>query len=131
MHKLLAAKPRIQYSSNGLKVFTLSMSDFSKLKELLKKRNIEFYTHALKNEKPIHQVIKGLPLLEDYENIISSQISDKGLKCIRVLLMKQKSQDNPMYLIIYHIKIRWEKYRHRSGVSQCHRCQECGHGSNS
>ena len=59
-----------------------------KLKEYLNQQNIKFYIHTLKHEKPVHQVIKGLPLLEDYEKIIASEITKKGLKCMTVLLIE-------------------------------------------
>ena len=30
---------------------------------------------------------------------------------------------------IYHTRFRWEKFYHKTGVTQCHRCQDFGHGS--
>ena len=137
--------PKTQTTRNGLKIFLNNIKDFEKLKGFYKQNNRQFYTHALKHERPVHQVIKGLPLVE--VNIIEKELRDKGSKCIKVSLMKQKNQDyNPIYLAtfesgtdlaevqkvneIYYSKVKWEKFRNKSGVTQCHRCQEFGHGSN-
>ena len=136
--------PKFQATRNGLKIFVTSVNDFEKLKGIFKQQNKQFYTHALKHERPIHQVIKGLPLIDDL-NIIKNELADKGIKCTKVTLMKQREQINPIYLAtfetgtdlnevrkiqsIYHAKVKWEKFYNKSGVTQCHRCQQFGHGS--
>ena len=67
--------------------------DFEKLKGFYKQNDKQFYTHELKHERPVHQEIKGLPLVE---------LTERGLKCIKVSLMKQKNQDyNPIYLATF------------------------------
>ena len=149
--KNIKFKPRTSYSArNGLKIFVDNLDDYKKLKNDFFEQRIPFYTYAFKNEKDVHQVIKGLPKIDT--EIIKKEINNSGLKCKRVIQMKQRQfKDNrpinPIYLAtfesdtnineirkiksIYYVNVHWEKYYHKSEVTQCHRCQEFGHGSNS
>ena len=56
--------PKISYSSGGLKIFLDNLENYKALIEVFKKENIPFHTHPLKDEKPINQVIKGLPNID-------------------------------------------------------------------
>ena len=80
---------------------------------------------------------------------LQEEIKAQRIEVLRCTQLKQKG-DPPypyrIYLItvkhsvdlkdlrkikyIYYLKIRWERYRNTRRVTQCHRCQMFGHGTN-
>ena len=144
IRKFITEPFKVRYSRGHLKIFTNSLQDYTKLKNALLQQKVAFYTHTLKEQKPIHLVIKGLPLID--ESIIAKELEEKGIKCKKVILLKTKKETAPMYMVtfekgtdlnevrkiktIYYVGIFWEKFRNRKGFTQCHNCQEFWHGSN-
>ena len=61
LKKHVKCAPKTSHSSSGLKVFLDNMSDHKALVAELIKQNLPFYTHPLKGQKPVNQVMKGLP----------------------------------------------------------------------
>lgn len=144
------SKITTQLTRNGFKIFLNSKHSFETVQNGLKNiPNLTYYTHLLKEDKPKHIVAKGLPPIKIED--IKTDIEEQGFKTEKIVIMrnKEKRETNPpFYLItfaqseslqevraklqyIYRVKVKWEKYKNSRKVTQCHRCQDFGHGSSS
>lgn len=136
-------KFKLQFTREGTKVFLEERGAYDALITKLKTNNSEFYTYSM--QKPKHLILKGLPKIED--NLIKDEIS-KTVSCTRLIKIKQKSEEyQPIYMAsfdpatnlnevrkikyIQSVRIKWEKYKRSKGATQCYRCQEFGHGTDS
>lgn len=135
---------RIQYGSRNTKIFVNDMNTFKELNNKLI-NNVEFYSFTPKNEKLNKIVLKAAPNLKpDY---ICDQLKQHNIQPSDCIQLKSK-KDNHLsssYLIsipkeagynnikqvdaLEHLKIKWESYSKKNKVTQCHRCQQFGHGS--
>lgn len=107
---------------------------------------LEFHSFADKHEKSPKMVVKGLPDLPTEE--IISFLQKKGIpidNCIKMKTRKGSTQSHPFYIImlkpgsksgnvyklryILNVKVKIDKYKNPSGITQCHRCQGFGHGT--
>ena len=146
---------KINYKREHYKVQCNSVSSHKSLlaglqlwKESKEKENIEinFFTHEFPHDKNKRIIAKGLPLLEPNE--IKMDLLEKEIKCDSVIILAKKDlprNTKPVYLLtfdksvnlkdvralryVYNVKVTWEKYKNRKGTTQCHRCQQFGHGS--
>lgn len=141
----LDSEAKFKFGKEGLKVFLSDQEKYDKLSTILKNKNIEHFSYALNSEKPKHLVLKGLPNLEIQQ--ILDDLNFQGFKPLKCVKMKMKKPilEAPMFLITFNsdvilndvrkiryicsIRIRWDKYRNTRGITQCHNCQEFGHGS--
>ncbi|KAH0549654.1 hypothetical protein KQX54_011791, partial [Cotesia glomerata] len=86
-------------SNQTLNIHTHCKLDFINLKTKLDTEDYKFFTYSIKNKKPRHLVLRGLPELpiQDLEAEIKTQITS----ITRVIRMKQKptSTGNPLYLV--------------------------------
>uniref|UniRef100_A0A8D9FHR4 Pre-C2HC domain-containing protein n=1 Tax=Cacopsylla melanoneura TaxID=428564 RepID=A0A8D9FHR4_9HEMI len=69
--KLICKKPfTIKHLGDKIKVHTHNIEDYENLEKFLKSNKINYYTHALKIDKPRLAVLKGLPSDVTLEEII-------------------------------------------------------------
>ena len=128
-------------------MFASTLEAHQTLKNSLKKQtSANFFSHKLPTEKIKYLVIKGLPLLETDEIIES--LKESEYEPINCVLMKQKPATMykyPYYIVSYNsdinirevrniryicsVKIRWDRYKSPRLTTQCHRCQNFGHGA--
>lgn len=136
---------RIEYTSNNIKVYVSKMETFDALTNDLKTApNMEFYNHAPKNEKLNKLVIKAAPCMDPAE--ITNELKRSNVETVDCIQLKSRKKDtSSSYLVSFnkttsfnsvkkidaidHVKIKWEKYYKKNKVTQCHRCQQFGHGS--
>lgn len=135
----------------GIKVTVASAGDYRELNRLLRSRNIPFHTYALKEERQVRVVVRGVPS-EIGSQDIKSDLLAQGLPVVEVHRMhtrgsaERPSKPYDMVLIvcdpitenIHHPIFKISKICGLSGLSiekphakgnvgQCHRCQLYGH----
>lgn len=133
--------------SIGTKIHLETISDSDKLISELSTKNIEFFTHRLKNAKPFKAVIYGLPKTDLDE--LKATLASLNLEALEVFEMKTKNEDpnNRLYLVHFkrdnvsldtlrnikalgNVVIRWAAYSPRfKGPTQCRKCTMYGHGA--
>ena len=85
LQKLMNGDFQAQFIKVTVKIFLENSEEYKNFIEGLRKDNIPFYTYATKGEKPVHQVIKGLPELDP--DIISQELKDNNVICEKVVRM--------------------------------------------
>ncbi|KAJ8667601.1 hypothetical protein QAD02_009264 [Eretmocerus hayati] len=145
---------RMAYSNNVYKIFCNDVEIYNILKQGVKQIQEEyvkkgkvlgFHTHQLPDQKLKHIVAKGLPNIDPEE--IKNELLEKGLKCVRCSIMKTKNYvaHRPLYLMtfdsevdmkevwkikhVYSLRVFWDRYKNPRKITQCHKCQQFGHGS--
>lgn len=136
----------IRYAPNQIKIFTKQIEDMKSITKDLKEANVQFYTHSTKEEQKKKIVLKAANFLsaEDVKTNICSQtnIAPSDIECIKMkghsihphsfLVTINKSTDLKLLTNIQaidHVRTNWQKYAKKGKVTQCHRCQQFGHGS--
>lgn len=139
-------KTQIVYSGKEIKVFTQTLEDYEALLTALRSDNMAYFTYCPKWVKPKHVIIKGLPNLSKEE--ITDDLKNKNVDIKKIDILKNKNGNvslNPIFKLtlspkvdlkkiweidhICRVKIHWEKYKNSKSVTQCHRCQDFGHGT--
>ena len=137
---------KFQFTKAGLKIFPSKIEHHNIVTSGLKKAgNIQFFTHRPEHEKDKHLVIKGLPNL--CARKIEEDLRVQGYEPLKCVQLKLKKPVPPIYMVTFNkdtdinevrniryvcsIKIFWDKYRSGRVTTQCHRCQQFGHGSSS
>lgn len=144
-------KPNInlKITQYGIKIFASNISTFTTLKETLIEKNLEFFTHQLKEEQTAKFVLYGLPLID--VAAIKNELNSKGVfptevKALKIHKIRHDSHCN--YLVyfkksqkvkiknlrdiksLFQVIISWNFYTHKRGeVTQCSNCQGFGHGT--
>ena len=143
-------KNRVTLKSTGrtTQVFPKTKDDHNALRELFVKNNLLHHTFAFKEQRKRKWVIHGLPRTADIEDIMESakeklpgvetiiqmsRTDDKGLKTlIPTYIMITGSEVTAQMLsnlVIYHHRVRVEKFISTQTVTQCFKCQMFGHSS--
>lgn len=140
---------QIKLTQMGIKIFVKTNEQFNNLKMFLRNKKIEFFTHALKEERKTKIVLYGLPNMETdslkaelkNQNIIPCDIKKLNLKnqryeyqCHYLLYFKisdgVRISDLRKVQALFHIRVKWEFYTiKRTGPTQCSNCQQFGHGA--
>lgn len=100
----------LQFSRNGIRVFTQTLEDFNTLKDFIKSNKESAYSYSLKNKKPIHLVLKGLPEVDLQQ--INKDLQKQEVTTIRIVELKPKSKAeeattsnfNPVYVYDHLLK---------------------------
>lgn len=137
---------KFQFLTNGTKKFLNNKGLYKELEAKLKEDKIEFHTYSLEDDMCKHLVLKGIYNSKAVE--VEQEIKEKGftpLRCIQMKHKKEKANAPPFFMLTFDkdtninevrkiryissVVIRWEKYKNSRKVTQCHRCQQFGHGS--
>lgn len=134
----------VQYMRNEVKIFSNNMEVHDKIRTGLQTAQTPFYTYTKKENKVKKMVFKGPPNLEIHH--IMRELKEAQLEPQEVIKMKASNdKESYSYLVTVpnHIQlkqirqtrnidqaiIRWESYAKKKSYTQCHRCQNFGHGS--
>ena len=108
----------------------------------------EFFSHDAKQDRPFKALLRGLPEMDISEKVEELR-GRYQLEVLKGLKIKQRIDTIHSRLYLVHFKrgtcslkkleaartiqqviIRWEAYRGgKKGPTQCHRCQDFGHGT--
>lgn len=138
-------KVTFRVTGNKFYIYANTKGDFAIIKKWFETSKVQFYTHALAENKLKHMVLRGLPNVNTQD--IMSELKKFNLQVVKVVQMKSKSNTTPMsplYKItltsvqqiseIRKVKfmcsfsVKWESYHNTNKVTQCYRCQGFGHG---
>lgn len=134
--------------SIGTKIMPSTMALYNEAFEALKKKQVNFYTHEVKNSNIFKMVIFGLPRLT------SEIIKDEFIKThnitpisVKEIVTKRSNEDDVLYLIEFdrqhvskrevlkikyfaNIAVYWRRpYKGNKGPTQCTKCAMYGHGA--
>ncbi|KAJ3616563.1 hypothetical protein MTP99_018894, partial [Tenebrio molitor] len=134
----------IKYTRDKTIIFTNKMSEFLRLKEVLKNStNTQWHTYATKEERTHGFVIYGLENHPDEEEV-KQDLRSKKINCKTVYKMKNTS--HPLYVVItdnkttlkdleenaktvQQVVVKWKKLLNKKEIIQCHKCQSWGHSA--
>ena len=138
---------KFQFLSSGVKILSHNKETYDKLTAKLQQDKLEYHTYTTDNNRYKHLVLKGLYNTNTTDEVIEC-LTDKGftpVRCIKMSQKKEKPDAPPFFMVsfdkntkinevrkiryICSIVVRWEKYYNNRKVTQCHRCQQFGHGS--
>ena len=133
--------------SLGCKVFTKNSADYDKILELCNVSNFEYFTHQIKDQRPLKFVLRGLckipveDIIEDLrvQNIIPISVmhitrgaSPHTFRDEKYLVQFDPKKYNISQIkairVILHQIVSWDKPARNTNLTQCHKCQEFGHG---
>lgn len=150
INQICISEFKIAYRKDVITIFTFCRDDHAKLFNYLRKGQIHAYSHKHRKDKKVLYVLKDLP------RGLSMEVVEEGVQewididdIVITPLHKRKvdfDEDQfPYYVVhlppeydtrkllkiktILDFKIRWEKLNTRDRTTQCHRCQQYGHGS--
>ncbi|XP_043468088.1 uncharacterized protein LOC122502216 [Leptopilina heterotoma] len=130
IHEVTSGDPVFTRNKESTKITILpdAEEDHMKIQQLLKAKEIPYYTFEKKEEKPVKMVLRGLAFFAD-ENVKS--LLEQGIKA-EVIKMKQRSDlqnYNPLFLVtlgksvkisdVYKVKsvcymrVSWEKFKNK------------------
>ncbi|KAG5666232.1 hypothetical protein PVAND_017808 [Polypedilum vanderplanki] len=141
----------LKLTTEGIKLFAKTISVYKNIRELLKKANVQYYTHQLREEQMTKMVLHGLP--DSYVITIVQALNEVNLYPVMVKNMQIKNsrydghavflvyfmkKDNVRlsdlienHRVVHCIRVKWEHYKNPSkGPTQCRNCHRYGHGSN-
>ncbi|KAG5674241.1 hypothetical protein PVAND_004221 [Polypedilum vanderplanki] len=141
----------MKLTSEGIRLFTKTISTFKEVRELLIANELQYYTHQLRDEQMTKMVLHGLPDA-DIETVTTA-ITQAQLTpaMVKKMQIKNKKYDGHAVYLVYFMKkdkirlndliekhrivscirVKWEHYKNPSkGPTQCRNCQRYGHGSN-
>lgn len=134
--------------STGTKIISSSLVLYEEALKMLKSKNINFYTHEVRDRKIFKMVLFGLPretisvIIEEFKS--SHNITPVSVKEIET---KRSTADDALYLIEFdrqhvskqeilkiryfcNIAIHWRKpFKSNKGPTQCTKCSMYGHGA--
>lgn len=137
----------VKYISMGIKILTETIDDYRVIINLLKSKQVQYYTHDVQAEKLTKFVLSGLPNLPVEE--VKAGLSANNIVFVDVKQMKTKNlnKNHALYLVYFtsksvklnelraikyvlNIVVNWKPYiSARNGPTQCNNCQLYGHGS--
>lgn len=138
-----------KYTPKATTIYTTTTEDSENIQAGLKRQKLAFFTYTYKKNKIYHRVIKGLPTIPTED--ILAELEELGAGAVRCCHLKQKRIKQPpftypIYMVSFataelavkaseikylaYCKIKWDKYKNKKQITQCHRCQQFGHGSN-
>ncbi len=140
---------KFQLNNHGIKIHTFNNNDFEAVKKFCIDSEIEFYTHASRDDKLTKIVLYGLPEFEIpyvLQNLNAANLFPTDIKKLSIrnqkyemqchFLLYFKKADNIKISKVREIRylcncvVRWEYYTHkRSGPTQCSNCQGFRHGT--
>lgn len=146
LKSFIANEAKIHYAPNKLTIIPQTIEDHKILVGELNLTGGGFYTYPTKEEKTKRLVLKGLPQVTS-EDIVDD-LKTLGHNCLKVAVLKKAENPNdgqPLYLLDFphdanlkairdikylcYVRIYWEQYKSRRRITQCHRCQQFGHGT--
>jgi len=146
--KLLTAIPAGAIHVSGhdattVKITSIDSEVFRILQKYFHKTGTEFFTHPLREDRPLKVVIKGLTS-DITETEITEELKDKGYEVKQVRQFGNSAKKLPIYLVIlssnptnklifdehsmFFMSVKVESYRANS-PAQCFSCQRFGHSS--
>lgn len=133
----------INYSKRQTKVITFNKTAYTKVINELKNDKADFYTYRSREEKQKKIVLKAAPNMKTDD--IKECLNRNGANIVDCIPMKGKGANGYSYLItttketnigklkrtahVNNLRVKWETYQQKKRWSQCHRCQNFGHGS--
>lgn len=127
------------------RIYVNSIEDQTKLLNSLKEHKVDHHTFARGDQRMKKLVLKAAPGLSVEE--LSREIKDQTQQTpSQIIEMKSKNKNvqSHSYLVQFgndsnlsnvksitglnNIRVKWESYTKRQTITQCHRCQEYGHG---
>lgn len=145
---MLGEKYKYKRMSIGTKIMPSSMAMYNAAVEALKKCNVNFYSHEVKNNNIFKMVIFGLPRFSN------DVIKDEFMKThnitpvsVKEIVTKRSNEDDVLYLIEFdrqhvskrevlkikyfsNISVYWRRpYKGNKGPTQCTKCAMFGHGA--
>lgn len=140
--------PVFRLSSVGTSIIVHSRTEQQGVLKYLQQKNAQFFTHDAKDQRPFKAVLRGLPAME-LDDIVGELRNQHHLDVLEAFEIKRRAEgiQSRLYLVhfrrgtcslkklemvrsILQVIVRWEAYRGgKKGPTQCHRCQEFGHGT--
>lgn len=134
----------VSYLRDHTKIYTKTLEHFNRLKTEFIKEKMECYTFSLKSEREKKIVLKAAPNMDPSD--IKKSLIENNIQVNNCISLKSKKSNSFSYLItmpqqtnikqvreitnIENIKAKWEPYTRKNLITQCHRCQQFGHGQN-
>ena len=135
--------------SIGIKILTKDLAEFTKVKEILTKKKVKFFTHDYAADKPLKCILRGLVLHEpdtiknalkeaDIEPLAVFHLPRNGAKgtfrdekyLVHFDAKKHNFGQVSRYTRLLHQIVNWQKYRKRpNSQTFCRKCQDFGHGT--
>lgn len=137
----------IKKISIGLKIICENMDSFDKVVKTLLEKNIQFFTHDRKDEKPFKAIIHGLEYKS--EGDVKTELLRMGYKCTDVKQISKtfENYSDTIYIVyfergtvrmhdlrkniksLFYTIIKWDYQRKiKNKPVQCRKCQMYGHG---
>lgn len=151
VHKLCSDLNLSDYSikkmSIGIKINCESLESRESLREALKRKNWQFYTHDLPAMRSFKVMLYGLHELNT--DVVKNELISIGLKCQNVkIIKKQYAQFIDIFYLVYldigsvrlnelkqntrsifRTQVKWDFARRpKNKITQCYNCQMYGHG---
>lgn len=135
---------KIRYGNKSVKIYVQEMETFKTLNNTLKGK-MHFFSYTPADEKYNKMVLKAAPNMDT--NNICEQLKLQSIEPSECILLKSRNPEqlSSSYLVKFkkdininnvkkldsfdHLKIKWESYYKSKRVTQCHKCQQFGHGS--
>lgn len=138
---------KFKHMSTGTKIFSPTKEDYDNAITQLKSKNLEFYTHRMKEDRQFKVFLYGLPLV-NVQNIIDD-LKTLNMQPHEVKEIKTKfsSEDNAAYTVTFkkssitmrelrkvrficRTQVHWKQYkpRDRNNPTLCWKCLMYGHG---
>lgn len=129
-------------SGSRLSVTVATPGEYRRITNHLKEAKISFHHYCLQEDIPLKVVVRGWPVALEPE-VAAQSLRDQGFHPIKVTRMNRLATKEPMPLLfvevpqtetnIYEVKtidclmVKIEKPHKKSGIQQCHRCQQWNH----
>lgn len=126
------------------RIYVKTLEDHKKIMQDLQQMNIEHHTFARADQKVKKIVMKAAPGMDHGELTKEIEILTKKAPTDIISMNSKKNKDSHSYLVTFNqemdmnkiknitglnnIRVKWETYSKKQRITQCHRCQEYGHG---
>lgn len=148
--QLCISEFRISYRKDTITVYTYCRDDHQNIFDDLKKGEINAFSHQHKKDKKTLFVLKDLPRGLSLEDVQHGLLEMIALPSITVTPMRKRHTEfnkdpYPYYVVhlppdfdtrkinqiktVLDFKVRFERLSSSNKGSQCHRCQQFGHGA--
>lgn len=136
---------KAQNTSEGIRIFPASVTDFRKMTSLLHERQLPYHTFELPEEKVLRVVIRGIPCEVSCDRVLEGLVAQgyHPISATRMQFTRHRQPKKPMPLVlvklprnessIYNLSrlvslvVQVEPLKSKGPVGQCHRCQRFGH----
>lgn len=139
---------RIVYRPSAITIYTHTREDHANLFADLRNGQIQAHSHPLKKDKLLTYILKDLPQGLSFEEVVEDL--DKLVQPVKVLPLNKRRVDFdedlfPYYIVylpatydvrklikirtVLNFRVRWDKMNTHNRTTQCHRCQQFGHGA--